>query len=388
MNHHFHGKNVNYTYAEINLKTLKLNLAAIREEAGKAGSPQGIKICSVIKSNAYGHGMNETAKALADFGSEYLGTADYRESLILSDFLNKHSKKKAKILCLGILTEEKKFFDEVVTRNIEASIADVGIAGMLNDYAGSVNRKATVQIQIETGMNRIGFPLSIAYEAVEAISKMKNLNVKGIYSHYATSEIANNAFAKKQLKEFKSLVKSLESNVMKFELRHISNTGGILNYKDPYFNMVRPGISLYGYYPDRKKVVKDISIKPVMTLRSRVNFVNNVPKRQSISYGRLHFTEKPVRIVSIPIGYGDGYSRLLTNKSKVLINGRLYNTVGAVCMDWVMADVGNRHEVKVNDEVILFGEDYPAYRLSEITGSIVYEVICNVSSRVQRVYTY
>jgi alanine racemase len=388
MNHHFHGKNVNYTYAEINLKTLKQNLAAVRKEAGKTDVSKRVKICSVIKSNAYGHGMNETAKALVDFGSEYLGTADYRESLILSDFLDKHLKKKAKILCLGILTEEKKFFDEVVTRNIEASLADVGIAGMLNDYAGSVNRKATVQIQVDTGMNRIGFPLNEAYKAVEAIAGMKNLKVKGIYSHYATSEIANNAFAKKQLREFRELVKSLESNVMKFELRHISNTGGILNYKDPYFNMVRPGISLYGYYPDRKKVVKDIGIKPVMTLRSRVNFINRVPKRQSISYGRLHFTDKPTRIASIPVGYGDGYSRLLTNKSKALINGRLYGTVGAVCMDWVMADVGNGQEVNVNDEVILFGEDYPAYKLSDIAGTIVYEVICNVSSRVQRVYTY
>ena len=387
MNHHFHGKKVNYTYAEINLKTLRNNLEVVREEAGKAHAAGGVKICSVIKSNAYGHGMNETAKALADFGSEYLGTADYRESLILSDYLKKHTKKKAKILCLGILTEEKKFFDEVVTRDIEASLAEVEIAQKLNDYAGSVNKKATVQIQVDTGMNRIGFSMNEAYDAIDAISRMKNLKVKGIYSHFATSEIAGNAFAKKQHKQFKDLVKSLESSVMKFELRHISNTGGILNFKDPYFNMVRPGISLYGYYPDRKKVVRDIGIKPVMTLRSRVNFLKDVPRRESISYGRLHFTDKQTKIASIPVGYGDGYSRLLTNKSKVLINGKLYNTVGAVCMDWVMADAGSNSEVKVNDEVVLFGEDYPAYILSEITGTIVYEIICSVSSRVQRVYT-
>ncbi len=388
MNHHFHGKKVNYTYAEINLKTLKKNLEAVREEAGKARVAGGVKICSVIKSNAYGHGMNETAKALAEFGSEYLGTADYRESLILSDYLKKHTKKKSKILCLGILTEEKKFFDEVVTRDIEASLAEVDIAQKLNDYARSVNKKATVQIQVDTGMNRIGFSMNEAYDAIYAISKMKNLKVRGIYSHFATSEIAGNAFAKKQLKQFRDLVRSLESNVMKFELRHISNTGGILNFKDPYFNMVRPGISLYGYYPDRKKVVKDIGIKPVMTLRSRVNFLKDVPGRESISYGRLHFTDKPTKIASIPVGYGDGYSRLLTNKSKVLINGMPYNTVGAVCMDWVMADTGSSNEVNVNDEVILFGEDYPAYELSEITGTIVYEIICSVSSRVQRVYTH
>ena len=389
MNRYFHGKDINYTYAEINLKTLRKNLSIIRREAGQAGSGEKMKICAVIKSNGYGHGMNEIGAAFSEFGSEYLGTADYRESLILHDYLKKNTKgKMARILCLGILTEEKKFFDEVVNKGIEASLSDVGIAGMLNQYAKSVNKKATVQIQVDTGMNRIGFSLRDAYAAVEAISGMKHLRVKGIFSHYATSEIPGSSFALRQLREFKELVKSLESNVMKFELRHIANTGGILNFRDPYFNMVRPGISLYGYYPDRKKVTKDIGIRPAMTLRSRVNFIRHVPAKSSISYGRLHVTGKPTRIASIPVGYGDGYSKLLTNRSKVLINGRLYNTVGAVCMDWVMADIGNSPAVNVNDEVILFGEDYPAYRISEITGSIVYEVICNVSSRVQRVYTY
>lgn len=388
MNRYFHGKDINYTYAEIDLRKLRKNLGIIRKEAGKAGGDGKMKICSVIKSNGYGHGMNEIGTALSDFGSEYLGTADYRESIILHSHLKKNAKKKAKILCLGILTEEKKFFDEVVNKGIEASLSDVGIAGMLNQYARSVNKKATVQIQVDTGMNRIGFSLNDAYQAVEAIAGMKHLKVKGIFSHYATSEDPGNTVAARQLIDFRDLVKTLESNVMKFELRHIANTGGILNFKDPYFNMVRPGISLYGYYPDRKKIRRDIGITPVMTLRSRVNFVRHVPAGTLISYGGLHKTARPTRIASIPVGYGDGYSKLLTNKSKVLINGKPYNTVGAVCMDWVMADIGNGPEVKVNDEVVLFGEKYPAYEISDITGSIVYEVICNVSSRVQRVYTY
>ncbi len=388
MNRHFENKDVNYTYAEIDLRNLRHNLNAVRNEAQRSGAGNEVKICSVIKSNAYGHGMNETGKALAEFGSEYLGTADYRESLILSRYLEKKSKKMPKILCLGILTEEKKFFEDVVNRGIEASLSDLKIASLLNEYARSVNKKATVQIQVDTGMNRIGFQLKDAYAAAESISRMKHLRVRGIFSHFATSEDAGSAFAKKQLLDFKSLVRSLESNVMKFRLRHIANTGGILNFNDPYFNMVRPGISLYGYYPDRKKVMKDIGIKPVMTLRSRVNQLSEVPGKTSISYGRLHLTSKPTMIASIPVGYGDGYSRLLTNRSKVMINNKLYKTVGAVCMDWVMADVGNSTDVKVNDEVILFGEGYPAYKISDITGSIVYEVICDVSSRVQRVYTF
>lgn len=188
------------------------------------------------------------------------------------------------------------------------------------------------------------------------------------------------------MNDFKNFVKEVEHNLTKIELKHISNSGGILNYNDPFFNMARPGISLYGYYPDRKKAVKDIGINPVMTLKSKVSFIKDLDKNQSISYGRKYFTKKKTKIASIPIGYGDGYPRQLTNKSKVLINGKYYKTVGTVCMDWIMADIGNNSGVNVNDEVILFGKKYPAYKLSDITGTIPYEITCNISSRVQRIY--
>ncbi|MEO6695872.1 MAG: alanine racemase, partial [Ignavibacteria bacterium] len=182
-------------------------------------------------------------------------------------------------------------------------------------------------------------------------------------------------------------VKELEQNIIKFDLKHICNTGGILNFNDSFFNMVRPGISLYGYYPDRKRKVKDIGIKPVMTLRSRVKFIKELEKNQSISYGRKYFTKRKTRIVSIPIGYGDGYSRLLTNRSSVIIKGKKFKTAGTVCMDWIMSEIGNNSTIKTGDEVILFGKDYPADELSDLTGTIPYEIICNVSSRVQRIYT-
>lgn len=378
------GNNYPDTYAEINLHTLRNNYKTVKEHANKNLS-ENVKICSIVKANAYGHGMNETGKVLSETGTDYLGTADYYESIQLSDYLKKHSKKNTPVLCLGILTDTK-LFKEVVSRNIDITVTDIKIASKLDDFAISKNKKINVQIQVDSGINRIGFKPEETYAAVQKMLQLKNLNLKGIYSHFATSETDKNPYTHKQLKEFKNLVKEIESNLTVFELKHISNSGGILNITDPFFNMVRPGISLYGYYPDRSKVVKDIGIKPVMTLKTRVKFIKTLEKNRSISYGRKYFTRSNTKIASLPVGYGDGYSRLLTNKAKVYIKGKLYDVVGTVCMDWVMVEIGNDSNIRVNDEVIMFGKEYPADNLSEIIRTIPYEITCNISQRVKRIY--
>lgn len=378
------GKRINDTFAEINLSELKKNYNIIKKRACKRNK-NGVKICSIVKANAYGHGMNETAKALAGYGTEYLGTADYSESLNLRNYL-KNFSVNIPILCLGLLTENRKFFDDIAEGNIDVTIADYKTAFYLNSFAKSRNKKINIQLQIDSGINRIGFGFKDGYEAIKKIAGLENLKIKGIYSHYATSETPRNSYALRQLNDFKSFVREVENNLIKIELKHISNSGGILNYNDPFFNMARPGISLYGYYPDRKKSADDIGLTPVMTFKSKVSFIKDLDKNQSISYGRKYFTKRRTKIASIPAGYGDGYPRLLTNKSKVQINGKFYKTVGTVCMDWIMADIGNNSGVNINDEVILFGKDYPADRLSDITGTIPYEITCNISSRVQRVY--
>lgn len=379
------GNNNPDTYAEINLNTLRKNFKAVKDFANRNLSGK-IKICSIVKANAYGHGMNETGKALSEYGTDYLGTADYFESIKLSDHIKKYSGKDTPILCLGLLTDDT-LFGEVISRNIDITVADIKIASQLNDFAKSKNKIINVQIQVDSGINRVGFNPHDVYEAVKKLMQMKNIKLKGIYSHFATSEINEDPYSLKQLREFKTLVRELESNFIKFELKHISNTGGILNYRDTFFNMIRPGISLYGYYPDRSKVVKDIGIKPVMSLKTKVKFIKTLKKKQSISYGRKYFTRSETNIASLPVGYGDGYSRLLSNKAKVFIKGNYYNIVGTVCMDWVMVDIGIESKIKVNDEVIMFGNEYPAYNLSEIMKTIPYEVTCNISQRVKRIYT-
>lgn len=389
MKFHSGERMIRDTYAEISLKTLKQNFQILKKHsAGK--SKQTVKICSIVKADAYGHGMNAMAEFLADIGTDYLGTADYDESIILSDHLKRHSKKKVPVICLGLLTE-KKFFGDVVSRNVEISLAEVKTARELDRFARSQNKKVTVQIQVDSGINRTGFLMKDAYRAVEEISKLKNLKIKGIYSHFATSEISKDAYAAKQLKNFAELLKDLEANVTKFELRHISNTGGILNYQDRYdgyFNMIRPGVSLYGYYPDRRELVRDIGLMPVMTLRSKIKYIKTLDKGNSISYGRRYFTKKKTMIASLPVGYGDGYRRHLSNKAKVLIKGKLYPVVGTVCMDWIMVDIGMNSGIKVGNEAEIFGKNYPADNLSELMGTIPYEITCGITGRVQRIYTY
>lgn len=377
---------INYpdTYAEINLNTLRKNFKAVKKLANKNISEK-VMICSIVKANAYGHGMNEIGKELSESGTDYLGTADYFESIQLSDHLKKHSKKNTPVLCLGIMTDTG-LFNEVASRNIDITVTDIKIASDLNDFAKSKNKVLNVQIQVDTGINRIGFKPEDTYRAVEKMMQFRNLNLKGIYSHFATSETDSNPYTHKQLKEFRVLVKELEDNLMKFELKHISNSGGILNIEDPFFNMVRPGISLYGYYPDRSKVVSDIGIKPVMSLKTKVKFIKTLEKNRSISYGRKYFTRSRTKIASLPVGYGDGYSRLLTNKAEVFINGKFYEVVGTVCMDWVMVNIGTDSKIRVNDEVIMFGKEYPADNLAEIIKTIPYEITCNISQRVKRIY--
>lgn len=376
---------INDTFAEINLKTLKENFFKVREEAS-SGLEAARKVCSIVKANAYGHGMFEISQALAEAGTDFLGTANYSESISLRSYLAGTPHKDVPIICLGLLTEEKKYFEHIAANDIEVTISDYGIAELLNNFASGINKSINVHVKIDTGMNRIGFPAEEAYEAVKKLSTLKNLNLKGIFSHFATSEMPKSRFAQKQVHVFKDIVSRIENNIVKFELRHIQNSGGILNFKDEYFNMVRPGIVLYGYYPDRKTVKKDIGITPVMTLKSKISLIKEVDKRKSVSYGRRYYTKKKTRIASVPIGYGDGYSRLLTNKSQVVINNKLFAEVGTVCMDWIMIDIGDDKDVKVNDEVILLGKEYPAYNHSELIGTIPYEITCNISPRVQRIY--
>ncbi|MBX7044775.1 MAG: alanine racemase [Ignavibacteria bacterium] len=375
---------INDSYAEIDLKALKNNFFIIKKLFSKTNFENNF-VCSVVKADAYGHGMLRCAEELALAGTDFLGTADYSESLRLTAYL-KAKRINTPVFCMGTLPTSKAFLEVIANENFHYTIVDLEDAKKLNSVAALFNKKLNVQIQVDSGMNRIGFPIDTAYEAIAKIVKMKNLNPVGIYSHFATSEIPKHKFAVHQVQQFKKFVNEVEENLHKFKYRHISNTGGVFNYNENYFNFIRPGISLYGYYPDDEYYNIKTGLNPVMNFESRVRFIKKVQKGRSISYGRKFYTEKDTYIASIPVGYGDGYPRSLTNKGKVLIKNKLYDIVGAVCMDWIMVDIGAKPKVKINDEVILFGKEYPVYELAKMARTIPYEITSSITPRIPRIY--
>jgi alanine racemase len=246
-----------------------------------------------------------------------------------------------------------------------------------------------VHIQIDTGMKRRGFDVKRALKNVMQILSLKNIEAEGIFTHFATSESGNKKFSYSQLELFSELLHALKKNGVEFPIVHCANSGGVLDIPESYFDMVRPGLALYGYYPSNE-IKNKIPLKPVMNFKSKVTFIKKVSANTSISYGRKYFTKNDCFIGSVPVGYGDGYWRLLTNKSKVYINKKLYKTVGTITMDWTMIELGEKSSVRVGDDVLLMGQENGEYmgadKLAKLVGTIPYEMVCSVADRVTRVY--
>ena len=379
---------MNPTRAEIDFKKLEHNLNRIRQHLRKASRGKKVKICGVVKANAYGHGIEEISKKLVDLGVDYLGVANYDEAIKL-----RHLVPGSPILVFGTLIHSKlqpeKYVSTLFKYNLMATVASLDTAKFLDYYSSKLRKKFKVHIKIDTGMKRIGFDVKRAYKNVMQVLALKNVYVEGIFTHFATSEYKNKTFAYRQLSFFQDLLDELRKAGVEFPIVHAANSGAVLDIKDSYFDMVRPGLILYGYYPS-SEVKNKIDLQPIMNLKSKVTFIKRVDARTSISYGRLYFTRRRTYIGSIPVGYGDGYWRLLTNKSKVLINKKLYPTVGAITMDWLMVNLGEKYNVRVGDDVLLMGSENSislgADKLAKIAGAIPYEMLCSVADRVKRVY--
>ncbi len=379
---------MNPTRAEIDFRKLSHNLNRIRQHLRKKSRGKRIKICGVVKANAYGHGIEEVSKKLVELGVDYLGVANYDEAIKLRRLV-----PDAPILVFGTLIHSKLKPDEYVSTllkyNLIATVASLDTAKFLDYYTGRHRRKFKVHIKIDTGMKRIGFDVRRAHKNVLQVLSMKNIEVEGIFTHFATSESGNKTFAYRQLSFFQDLLDELRKSGAEFPIIHAANSGAVLDMRDSYFDMVRPGLILYGYYPSNE-VKNKIELKPIMSLKSKVTFIKRVDARTSISYGRLFFTKRKTYIGSVPVGYGDGYWRLLTNKSKVCISKKLYRTVGAITMDWLMVNLGEKYTVRIGDDVLLMGSEnninIGADKLARLAGAIPYEMLCSVADRVKRVY--
>ena len=261
-------------------------------------------------------------------------------------------------------------------------------AALLHAHAQRVGRTIPIHVKIDTGMNRIGVEARELKNLLKTLAKLRRLEIKGIYTHFATADSRDKSFSKQQLAEFHQALDVLQKERVSAEVIHCAGSAGILDLPESYFSMVRPGIMLYGYYPSRE-TTESVLLKPVLSLKSRVSLVKWVEPGESVSYGRRYIAGQRTRIATLPLGYADGYMRSLTGRSSVLIGNRKFPTAGTICMDQLMVDVG-RADVRVGDEAVLIGRQHreriTAWDLAATLGTIPYEICTNISSRVPRIH--
>lgn len=364
------------TKAVISLKAIKNNLRQIREKVGK-----DIKILACVKTDAYGHGIERVSKAI-EKKVDYFGIASIDEGALL----RKIGVKIPLLILNCILPEEAK---EAARYNLSPTLCSLGVAESLNKEAAKRNKKINVHIDIDTGMGRTGIKVQETTGFIKKIKKLKNLTIEGISTHFPSADETDKNFTKKQIKIFDKLLKDLEAIGIDIPLKHTANSAAVIAFPESHFNMVRPGLMLYGYYPSPhfKKTVK---LEPAMSLSTRIAILRTVPKGATISYGRTYTTKRPSLLATLPIGYGEGYSRALSNKGKVLVRGKFAPVVGRICMDQLVIDVTKVPNVRIGDEVVLIGKqkgkNISVEEIAKLADTIPYEIVCMVGKNVKRKY--
>lgn len=365
--------------AKINIKNLMDNIDNIYSHM-----PVPKPIMAVIKANGYGHGSVRLANSLEKSNKIYgfaVATAD--EALEL-----RQSGITKPILILGYVFEED--YEELIINNVIVTVFDTTSAKNLSDTAEALNMKAKVHIKVDTGMSRIGVPVDdTGLKTVTEICKNNALEIDGIFTHFARADECNTEAAYVQLNKFIDFVQSLKDIGINIPNVHCANSAGILQIPESHISFVRAGIIIYGLWPSDDMLSVSIELKPVMSIHSHVVHIKEVKCNTPVSYGGTFVTNQNTVIATIPVGYADGYPRSLSNKGYVLINGQRASIVGRVCMDQMMVDVTGL-DVKVLDEVVLLGqcgdETITAESLGDISGRFNYELVCDITSRVPRIY--
>jgi alanine racemase len=361
------------TWAEINLNNLAHNFYQIKKLVSAK-----TKIMVTVKADAYGHGLIPVSKKLVSCGVDALGVASIDEGIKLRE-----ARISIPILILGLIL--KKDIDPLFKFRLTPTVCDLDFARALNNKARNYGSPKDIHIKVDTGMGRIGVLHEDAHELIKKIHKLKYINIKGIFTHFAFADL-DRKFTSYQIDLFNRLIHKLNKEGIRIPLPHAANSIGIIDYKNSHFNMVRPGIVIYGLYP--KENLK-INLKAVLSLKTRVIYKKSVPKGYGISYGHAYITAKNTTILTLPIGYGDGYPRNLSNQAPVLITGRRFKVAGRICMDQIMVDAGD-FAVKIGDEAVLIGSQgknkITAEELAELSGTISYEIVCGLGSRIPRLY--
>jgi len=363
------------TWAEINLGAIAHNLQEIKKKVAPA------EIMAVIKADAYGHGLKEVARVALENNARYLGVSAVEEGVQL------RKQTTTPILVFGGFFENQ--IKACLEHDLELTLFDFERAGALSKQAQASGNSAKVHIKVDTGMTRVGVHWQESLDFICRVSELRYVKIVGIYTHFASADAKDKSFAKTQLQRFQKVLTELEMRNIQIPLKHTANSGAILDLPESYFDMVRPGVSIYGYYPSFE-ATESINLQPAMSFKSQVVAVKQVESGTKISYDSTYETVKQTKIVTVPVGYADGYNRLLSNQGEVLIRGKRYPVVGQVCMDFIMVDIGLENDIQTGDEVVLLGcqgdEEISIYEICEKLNTIPYEFTCMISSRVPRVY--
>ncbi len=366
-------------WAEVNLAAISHNVHEIRKKASSSA-----KVMAVVKANAYGHGAVEVSRTALASGADWLGVARVVEGIALRE-----SGIEAPVLILGYITPEQSV--EVVRNRLSQAVYTREMALALAGAAAAEGSKAKVHFKVDTGMGRIGWALGPgSVREILELARNPHLEVEGIFTHFAAADAANKKYTLEQYARFMEIIMELRKNGLEIPLRHAANSAAIMEMPETHLDLVRSGIIVYGLYPSDEVEHSILKLRPAMSLKAKVAHVKNVPAGFKVSYGCTYTTKVPTVIATLPLGYADGYARLLSSRGEALLNGLRAPVVGRVCMDQVMVDVGHIPGVQAGDEAVLLGrqgeQEISADEVAAKIGTINYEVVCMVSCRVPRVY--
>lgn len=366
-------------WAEINLDHLMHNLKEVRRVTRKDAL-----VMAVVKADAYGHGAVESSRALLEAGADRLAVAVLNEALQL-----RTAFPDTEIMVLGFTPEH--LYDAVVQNRIIQTIYSSGQARGLSEAAVRNGGKVKIHIKLDTGMHRIGMKADErAVAEILEMAKLPGLEIEGLFTHFAVADEVDKTYTLKQVKKYNAVADGLDAAGLTIPIRHVSNSAAIIDLPELNYNMVRAGIMLYGLYPSQEVIKSRVTLKPVMSLRACLSHVKTLEAGSGISYGLKYVTKETEEIATMPLGYADGYTRMLSGKGEVLFKGERRPITGRICMDQCMFNATGL-SAKTGDIATLFGQDeqghqLPVEDLADKLGTINYEIVCMMDKRVPRVY--
>ena len=365
------------TWAEIDLDAIAFNVQGFKRHIGG-----GVKLIAVVKANAYGHGAAPVARAALDAGADMLAVHRLIEGAGL-----RREGLQAPILIMGYTPPDGA--DLVIQQQLTPSLMTFEFAQALSRRASALGARVPVHIKVDTGMSRYGLTPEEVVDFLHSLASLPGIRLEGLFTHFATADWVDTTNVRQQLATFNQVRQAAQQAGFAFPLIHAANSAATMKLPEAHFDAVRPGIAMYGL-PPSSEWPPVFEIRPALALKSKVSRVRTLPAGAGVSYSRTYVTTKPTLAALVPVGYGDGYHRLLSNQGQVLIRGRRAPVIGRVCMDQFVVDAGNIPDVQQDDEVVLVGqqgsERIPAEEVASLAGTINYEVTTSLLPRVARAY--